>query len=1536
MRFSLRILFPIATIFFLFITIILCPTNTHGEVYVNMLWDDHYQSYRVKVLSEDDGITFDRDYQNAYGAAHNLDPGPPFIVESSILSNGAITFESGSFDPTNPFLINVQIGENHEGLISGGGGVNFIGTPLDPIRIEGTYKIQCGVDYEYNSFQWINTEFRCTYSDIVRNSFPFTASGCSALIENCYFPDYSEPFSYLLNLLDFGNEKSCIVTIRNCRFERFDFPNQIYPIIVRDAAEFTLEDCHFEDISYWESDGSGLIDIRNCGIKSIKGNTAHNVDQSKLYMVGARVEDSTFIRCSESLPIISSTITVDPGAALAVGKGSLIKFLVTGGFDVGGRLYIDSTILTSAADDEYGGDTDTKPQPDPFVANWMTGGSGIMIDSNATAEIRRTLIRYPRSGIHSFGGLTLDGVTIENSWYSGVVLRGAGAHNYDISNTTIQHITRLDPFSAAIYFENRTAYHQTLKLNNVSLFDNVVDGVEVFYLEGAPTSIELNDCHISNNAGYGIVFPIDNDLVSIDIHRSVFVGNNYTAIRGIDAYGTGVPITIDNNVLIGNGLNQYGTYPYGIHLSGGEATIVGNTIIDNGNIGILVGGLDNIEQCVVANNLIVGQAEYGLYKSDDGAPIVVGNNFWNNGNETQELLYEGPDGRIYTVDDLQALGGDFVTNINVDPGLLPEIFGQIDTVIYDSRSGLSKLVDALGSFPSAETLVSHLICPDTSNPRWHPIWNVSGDTLIILGDIRDHADTGSTYRILDYHFSETSQLIDAGFTSQTQEMFDIDGEARILDGDENGSMLVDVGADEYNPSASSEGIRVHEPSSEKLLMSYTTFNIQWQAPDSVTLVDIAYNTSYDPAHPDDNWSTIAAGTDASSGYYSWEVPPYEYSMDCRIRVVATAHPGLVGMSAPFKIKHYGLSRVSDDSHLLSYAHPDDSWQFPNDSANMWPQEAWVDYMNVQDTITGFQYPLEFADLAATPSDFPSWPTFVEAFGFDACYFDYWLGPQYRPSAVLRWGAIKHAWNGSCFGLAITNLMAYQDSASFAARPEIGTFDLLHNLTMTTGRRSLINRYYTYQFGNVNIDHMNTARSRTPSETLNDLKGLFSVLSVSGGDRILTLCDTSEVNNQGCHSVTPYLLDRVSKEDNTWSLLVYDNNVPNDFPTVEIDAKNGSWTYAQLGWAGDKLFFVEDSLSHYSDPAHMTAAQRALPPVAASSSDYLEMYIAPSDSVRLELGTLAIGKYNDSLFCNVPGAMPIIPRADGPGEPIGYIVPAGNWSCRLAGSGEDYAHLTVFNDDVIMAYRRDSVGANDVEQVDIRGGDGMHLDNPDGAVRTCDLDFVVVQPDREQHLALGDLQIPAADSVALELTPTNGLRLANFGAASSYDLVIRDLGGPEMKEFIHFDIAVGANSEQHLVPNWNNVSEAQLMVIVDDGIDGVIDDTLYLSNGSPLDVEDDHGSLLPYRFELSQNYPNPFNPATTIEYSLPRRSSVRIDVFNLLGQKVRTLVDREESAGAYSITWDGTSSTGEAVSTGVYLYRFQADDHVETKKMLLLK
>jgi hypothetical protein len=105
---------------------------------------------------------------------------------------------------------------------------------------------------------------------------------------------------------------------------------------------------------------------------------------------------------------------------------------------------------------------------------------------------------------------------------------------------------------------------------------------------------------------------------------------------------------------------------------------------------------------------------------------------------------------------------------------------------------------------------------------------------------------------------------------------------------------------------------------------------------------------------------------------------------------------------------------------------------------------------------------------------------------------------------------------------------------------------------------------------------------------------------------------------------------------------------------------------------------------------------------------------------------------------------------------------------------------------------------------------------------------------------------------------------------------------------------------------------------------------------PTDVAGGQEESLPSNFALSHNYPNPFNPVTTIEYSIPSRTQVTIEIFNVLGQKVQTLVDETKSAGSYRIEWNGIDDVGKPVSTGVYLYRFIADEVVQTKKMLLLK
>ncbi len=142
--------------------------------------------------------------------------------------------------------------------------------------------------------------------------------------------------------------------------------------------------------------------------------------------------------------------------------------------------------------------------------------------------------------------------------------------------------------------------------------------------------------------------------------------------------------------------------------------------------------------------------------------------------------------------------------------------------------------------------------------------------------------------------------------------------------------------------------------------------------------------------------------------------------------------------------------------------------------------------------------------------------------------------------------------------------------------------------------------------------------------------------------------------------------------------------------------------------------------------------------------------------------------------------------------------------------------------------------------------------------------------------------------------------------------------PGDSQFVLVKLAVAQGTDR-----LNSITE--LRSILNEPFDPMVD----TSTGEP-------PPQLPGSFWVGQNYPNPFNPLTTIEYNLPRPSRVTIDIYNILGQKVRRLVDAGRVAGPHRVDWDGTNQDGEAVATGLYFYRVQAGRLVDSKKMLLLK
>ena len=108
-------------------------------------------------------------------------------------------------------------------------------------------------------------------------------------------------------------------------------------------------------------------------------------------------------------------------------------------------------------------------------------------------------------------------------------------------------------------------------------------------------------------------------------------------------------------------------------------------------------------------------------------------------------------------------------------------------------------------------------------------------------------------------------------------------------------------------------------------------------------------------------------------------------------------------------------------------------------------------------------------------------------------------------------------------------------------------------------------------------------------------------------------------------------------------------------------------------------------------------------------------------------------------------------------------------------------------------------------------------------------------------------------------------------------------------------------------------------------------------GNPLPVEHDRKTGdIPSGYKLWQNYPNPFNPSTTINYQLVQPGSVEIAIYNVLGEKIQTLVNEEQQSGAHAVVWDGEDREGRAVASGLYLYRLTAGEFVASRKRVLRK
>ncbi len=178
--------------------------------------------------------------------------------------------------------------------------------------------------------------------------------------------------------------------------------------------------------------------------------------------------------------------------------------------------------------------------------------------------------------------------------------------------------------------------------------------------------------------------------------------------------------------------------------------------------------------------------------------------------------------------------------------------------------------------------------------------------------------------------------------------------------------------------------------------------------------------------------------------------------------------------------------------------------------------------------------------------------------------------------------------------------------------------------------------------------------------------------------------------------------------------------------------------------------------------------------------------------------------------------------------------------------------------------------------------------------------------------------------------SNGLTINNGHLMIKDDIVYQS---GDSRGFRVFDVSGSGSPE--LISDYPGRSNAMESVLVGDCI--YLANRYSLSIFAPTDTPPAPFSRpVAENFRLNQNYPNPFNPLTTISFELESGGSVTLVIYNTLGQKIKTILSKDVPAGIHQLRWDGTNSAGKRVPSGVYIYRLQTPEGVQTKKMLFLK
>ncbi len=542
----------------------------------------------------------------------------------------------------------------------------------------------------------------------------------------------------------------------------------------------------------------------------------------------------------------------------------------------------------------------------------------------------------------------------------------------------------------------------------------------------------------------------------------------------------------------------------------------------------------------------------------------------------------------------------------------------------------------------------------------------------------------------------------------------------------------------------------------------------------------------------------------------------------------------------------------------------DGWGFPNDDTYMWTQNWWQQFNYANDPYLGGSapFPKNFVDNAGNsvkcPSYFfPDWSLFVETFGQDTCYYLNSATNQLviKQRAYNRWlydiGDVQ--WGGSCSGFAVSSLMAYDDMTNF-----INTYcypghtypQSLYAFPINDDNRRTINKLFLYQFDkNKRINVGNNYNTEPVTQTLEEMKAMM--LSPDHGNYCTLILYNQ--NNTGAHEVVPYKIVADPLNDDIEYIYVYDNNYPNNTNRrFKIDKSLNAWYYAAqvntntgapIEWGGNNanvgLILSLPIKDYYGLPQLYKNHKQQ----QGYKSDPFDISCDPySNIVIKDVANDSTGNINGTLFSHIPNMYYIMHDLT---PPKSYTGDDQSYSICVNKFDSSITHLLLSNNTKTFRYFR--AGVDSTQKDVILYNNNFSFVNPDNTAKTITVESVLSGSSDEKTYKLSNCSIAHQDSVIFDYANQDELTVTNKGIAKSYTLYLRSASGNGEQLFQHDSIPLTSNTKHTIVAKWDSLRNNNVMILVDNNIDGSINDTIFFTNRAPSQIV-----VAPYYLNISAN------------------------------------------------------------------------------------